>query len=514
MSEKPIKLTNACSVMKKPVAVSLVLLVVLVLSVRLWLSFSVSGLSSDQSYWHVRNVESILATGKPLFEDSLAWNGRAVVFSPVFDYVIALFALFMSVDVAAKFVPALFGALLVVIVYLLAKRLTNHAGVSLFTALLSALVPIWLQETLNQLTPITLVVPLMGFLLYALLRIHEPRWLMIYVVTLAFTAFVHPLSMLLAITLAVYLVLARVEGIPVDRPLLEVSLFSIFFILWVQFLMYKKLLFIHGLGIIWQNIPSSLLAEIFSRVSVIGAIAQVGIVPLLTAAYLAYRYVFAVQYKELSLVMSFGLATGLLLSFRLLEPNQGLVLLSFAGIVLFAYAFALFIPFLQRTRFSRMMPLIILLWCVFALATKLWPASIAVSNTLEFFPPEEQRAMEWISRVTTKDATVVALAEEGQRINAVAKRKSMIDSHFLGRVDASQRAEDLKRIFLSSIELEAVEIFDKYDADYLYVSSAVQQSFGKTVPRYMESGNCFNLVYDQSAKIYEKSPGCTVRVIT
>ncbi len=64
--------------------------------------------------------------GKPIFEDALSYTGRNFIFSPVFHYIIAFFALFMPIAYAAKIIPNIFAAALVFIVFLLAKNLTRN----------------------------------------------------------------------------------------------------------------------------------------------------------------------------------------------------------------------------------------------------------------------------------------------------------------------------------------------------------------------------------------------------
>ncbi len=485
---------------------------VLVFALNVVFSLQTSGFSSDESYWHSRNIEAIRSGARPLFDDPLAWGGRQVTFSPLYEYLVTVLSLAFPLVTGIKVVNAFFASLLCIVVYLLAFRLTKNHVFSLFTSLLSAIVPVWVQETLNTLSPLALVVPLVGFLLYCLLRIHERSWLNAYIFFVAVVAFLHPLSLLFAASLVVYLVLQRIVRGNHDQYVVEASLFSVLLIVWAQLLLYKKLLFQHGTAVIWQNIPSELVSQIFGKITVLGAIGSFGVFPVLVGAYLTYKYVFRVSNKELSLVMSLGLASGFLLFFRLLKPIVGLVFLHLSTMILFSYGLLLLWNYLEQTRVSKWRS-VILACCmlgVFLLAG--WSAQSVLAENIHAFPVVEQQAMRWLGNNTAEKSTVAGLVDEGQRLNAVGRRKTFMDDFFLGRLDGDQRTRDLQRLFTTPIELEAVELADKYSVDYVYVSPAARKQFGKNMLSYLNESNCFIRVYKNSVEIYEKLQFCKLQV--
>ena len=96
----------------------------------------------------------------------------------------AFFALFLPAIFAAKLVTNIFAASLVFFIYLIAKRITNNSFVSLATAFLSGFVPVFFADTVTELTPISIVIPLMFLLIYALMNIKDKTWLYGYLILL------------------------------------------------------------------------------------------------------------------------------------------------------------------------------------------------------------------------------------------------------------------------------------------------------------------------------------------
>ena len=125
---------------------------------------------NDDGYLNYRLVEHISQTGKPLIYDPLSYNGRDLVYSPVFHYILAIFNLFLPLDIVFKIIPSIFISLLVFVVYRLAYLLVEDRNLSIFASLLSGFVPIVFVGTLNKISVYTLVLPLVFYLLYRFLR--------------------------------------------------------------------------------------------------------------------------------------------------------------------------------------------------------------------------------------------------------------------------------------------------------------------------------------------------------
>jgi len=205
----------------------LILIFVLVLATRLFFAFQTEGFLTDESYFHIRQVNNILETGLPLFEDELLPEGRLFTFSPLFDYVLWFFSLFGPIEVMGKIVSNLFATSLLIGIYLFARLFTRNEHVALVSALISGFIPIFIGETFASISVYPLAFSLLLFFLYTYL--HLPENLAWFVITLFILVFLHPISLIFILGLCFYYLLVIIEGLPLEKWESEVILFSLFF---------------------------------------------------------------------------------------------------------------------------------------------------------------------------------------------------------------------------------------------------------------------------------------------
>lgn len=496
--------------MSKRTAILLVVLFAIVIATRLYFSFSIPYFSSDDSYFHLRQIEQIRDTGLPIIDDDLSFSGRTHIFSPVFHYFIALFTLFMPAIFAAKLITNIFAASLVFFIYLIAKRITNNSFVSLTTAFLSGFVPVFFANTVTELTPISIVVPLMFLLIYAFMNIKDKAWLYCYLILLVILTLMHPLILLFVLGLCIYLLLILIEKLKQSREELEISVFSIFFVLWAYFIMYKKLFVFHGPAVIWQNIPPDILSNYFAKASILGVIYNIGIVPFVLGLYVIYWFSFKKKNRQIYFIVAFAASAGLLLWLRLINLNIGLMVFGIVLVILFAQWFNYFIAYVKKSRASNFLSLFIALVFVGLFVFSVYPSIAMAKENINKISPEELAALKWINENTPMDAVIIAVPDEGNLIAAMAKRSTVIDSRFLLQHDAKQRFADVKRIYTAYLEIEVVSLLDKYRADYIYFSDNAKELFDKDELSYV--GKCFEKVYDKDVQIYQRK-GCELTVI-
>jgi hypothetical protein len=484
----------------------------IVFALRLWIAFSTPGLSGDDAYFQLRQVEHIRQTGLPLFDDPLSYGSRTYAFSPVFHYVVAASSFLLSLPVAVKVVPNLLATLLMLVIYGIVNRLSKKEGVALFIAIFSAFVPVWFGHTINTLSTATLAVPLLFFVVYSLLRVEERSWRYIYLASLILLAFTHPIVLLFVLGLMLYMVLVLVESLEVERTELEIALFSVFFVLWSQFLLYKKFILAHGPAVIWQNIPPSLLSSLFSDVTVLTAFYQIGILPVLYGVFVVYRYLFRRKHKMTYFLIAFALAAGLLLWFRLIPVRLGLILLGMFLIVLFSRWVDFYLGYLLTTRIHRWRPLFIIMLVVAFIASSVLPA-IADARSVQqgSVDPAGMRAYGWLRQNVPSDAVVAAGVNEGHRIAALGQRKNVLDAHFLLQRDAKQRLHDVNRMFSTTFGVEAVELMDRYGVRAILLSPESKRDYGIATLTYASPSKCFARVFAESGyEIFVKHAYCTV----
>ena len=151
---------------KSAVVVGLIFL--MALGFRLFFAFQTPNLDYD-AYFNLRQVASIQEQGLPFFEDELSFGGRTLHFIPVFPYILGFFSFFLPLLFTLKLIPNIFAASIVIINYLIAKRITKDENSSLFCAFISAFIPLFIAETFNSVSVYTLVIPLTFLSLYFLM---------------------------------------------------------------------------------------------------------------------------------------------------------------------------------------------------------------------------------------------------------------------------------------------------------------------------------------------------------
>ncbi len=487
--------------------VGLTVIFLFVLAARLYFAFQTPYYSSDESYLDVRSIES-LQHGKLLWHDPLGSGGRTLVRSPVFDAILAFFTLFMPFNLALKIIPNIFASLLVIPAFLIARRLTNNTPISLFSALLAGLVPAYFAHTFNHVSPHTLSITLFFFLTYSWLNTPARSWIYLFLALLLIFVFLSPLSIILVLSIGVYLALATLEKLKPKTAEYELGLFSVFFALWAQFLLYKKLILFHGPAVIWQNIPNELLSSFYSNVTMLGAIAQIGIFPLVDGTYALYKTAFKEPRKETLMLLSITLVSALMLWFKLVNVTTGFMLLGITLAILFSKSLLLMLTYLHETKIRRYTTLIVAFTMISAFATTAYPAYTQAQSQLEqTLTQEEADALTTLQKTTASDATIIAPAHYGNYITTLAQRKNVIDTYFFLQPRSSERYQDVARLYKTSFETEAVELLDKYDAMYIIVPPGLRDlSYGDSP--------CFKRIQATNIIIYEKDAACEVKVVS
>jgi 4-amino-4-deoxy-L-arabinose transferase-like glycosyltransferase len=183
----------------------LAIIFILVLATRLFLVLPEKGFDYE-AYDALRQAENIKETGAPLFIDPLSYSGRIFVFPPLFYYVLAGFSFFMPLELAAKIVPSLAFATLVIAIYLIAKRLTKNKTAALIAAFFSGFVPI-VFYSLSQISVYSLSLPLIFFLSYTFLRIEEKGFATLSITLIILLLLTHSSVFILLISFIIYFII-------------------------------------------------------------------------------------------------------------------------------------------------------------------------------------------------------------------------------------------------------------------------------------------------------------------
>ncbi|MDO8661106.1 MAG: hypothetical protein Q7K43_04405, partial [Candidatus Woesearchaeota archaeon] len=437
----------------------LIILIIAIFGIRLWYSLNTPGFSSDESYFHVRQVESILSTGLPFWHDTLAWGGRQVIFSPVYDYFLAGFAYVFGANLGLSIGAELLATLLSLVVALLAYRLTMRAQISLLAGALIAITPVWVGHSLNQLWPQSLAILLLTLLLLVFETYHS-YWIAILV------AFTHPLSIVwIAVSagMVFLLWLAKIR----NNVIAKTSIIS-FIIAVINFAIWLPALMLHGMQIL-NPLPQSLVAEFVGTASVLGILLSIGVLPVLGATITTYVELFNSRAKNLVKLISLAIICAALLASPLGPKPEIIILLSISVSLLFVAWSEQAVTYWKSTRLAQHTKTIAVMVTLLVLFTTALPLATVHQQLQNSFSYKDQLVLQWIAEKTPIESTILAIPTEGQRIASQTNRKTVLDTTFTGRTDGVERAKDVQRLYQTSIELEAIQLLDKYNADYIFL---------------------------------------------
>ncbi|MBW2969867.1 hypothetical protein KY319_01965 [Candidatus Woesearchaeota archaeon] len=477
-------------------------IVLIVLAIRLYAAYQTPYFSSDESYLHLRTIETI-QEGKSPWHDELGYGGRTLAISPLFDAIIALFTLLIPASIALKIIPNLLAALLVIPVYLIAKKLTKKTWIALFTAIFASIIPEFFSQTFNQITPLTLAIPIFFMLTYAWSQVPQKIWTITFLILLLILSFLHPLAIMFVLSLIAYIILTELEKLKPTTAEYELGLFAIFFTLWAQFLLYKKLILFHGPAVIWQNMPTELLSTFYTNITAFDAIWRIGLAPLTGGMYALYRTAFKKPQKETQLLFGICLVSIILLWFKLVDIHTGFILLGITLTLLFSQRIEFLIKFISDTKISKLTPVIITIILISALTTVVYPAYAETKAQLDqTITTEEFNTLTKISQETDPDAVIIAPPKYGNYITAIAKRKNVIDDYYFLIPQINERYQDVKRLYKTPFETEAVELFDKYKATHILTPPGKQIGYADS--------KCFKQIIPN---VFEKNPDCKIKVV-
>ncbi len=476
-----------------------------------------------------RQVQSIYSSGFPLFHDPLSFGGRDRVFIPVFYYFMAFLNLFFSKTIIIKVIPNLVAASVVFPSFLLLRHITNNDFFSVLTSLLVGLVPAGFFIGVNDGSSVSFTLPLMIWVFYLFVKSKKAgrhlNWLLVLLIIIGLTDW---LSVVLLFTLVFYFIIVKVQGLKLTGKEEEIVLFFLFFTSWVFLVVFKKALLFHGSSILWLNVPSAEINNVFARIGVVDAILSSGLVPLILSSFSYYHAFFSSRKKSLFLLISFSFVPALALWFRIIELRIGLLLLSVSLALLGGFGLSLINDYFLKTKFSFLSkPLILLIvffFVIISLLVVLPPVLNNVpNNNIAFNRPllADESVLLWARNNIPANSTIVGMPEEGSMISYLSGLKNVIDDDYLLVNRADERYNDVMSIYKARFKIDAVRLMEKYGADYLLVTRTAALRTGVEIPLFLLRGDndCFRLVKQekdpvtkQLSRLYERT--CSLRVIT
>jgi|SRR3989338_1025378 len=485
----------------KKISSKLILAIIFIVSIifQLFFSLSTENFSSDDAYLNLRLTQHISENKAHLNYDNLSYGGRELIYPVLFYY---LFALLSFVPFAFKLLPIIFSSLIILIVYLISFEFTKDERVSLLASFISAFIPVYFSLTLNKFSIFSLAIPIFFFMLYCFIKMDQERKYLDYFVMFSFILpLLHPIAFLIPISFIFYLILTTTEGIEVSKLKKEAIVFSIFLIILIQFILYKKAFLNYGFSVIWQNIPKLILDNYFSNINIFKAIIGLGILPLIYGlAGVVYSY-FKSKKDSFFLINGVLLGVFLLLILRLININLGLAFLGISLTILSAVSLSRYFAYLKITKFQRFENYILLGIVLAIIILSVFPSFLTSRSIIKSTLADDDTSLfVQIREKTPPGSTILAPLEVGHLITYHGKRKNVIDSNFLMAQNSEQRYLDVMEIYTTPFEIEALELMKKYRVDYMIINEKIKEIYKIKEVSYIKDEKCFKEVFNN---VYE-----------
>src|SRR3989339_601693 len=428
----------------------LFLIFLLAFGFRLIFLFRIPFFSSDETYFHLRHSKYILENFLPLIYDPQSYGGNIVLHTHIFHYFLSFFDLLFSDIAVYKILPAILASSIVIIIYYFIKDITKNDFAALFGALLAAFIPSYIAMTLNQVSVLSIFIPLLLLGLYFFLEIKDKQKWFLY--------------------------------------------FSIILIL------YKSLYLKQGITAIWQNLPLELYGQIFQNFNIFDTINSIGFIPLILGimGLLLYRE----KNRTITLLRAILIADFTLLLLRLIPFQEGILFMAVILCITAGISMNTFIHYFRLTKFARLEKIVLSTFIILTVISLVIP-SVSVATELIYtgIQKEEIEAMQWLKFNTPHSSVVLGNVYEGNLIINLADRTNVWDTQFF---HAEERITDVKTIYTTESLIKAKRALDSYGVDYIYFSEKTQEFYGVESLVYTSDESCFKEVYkNEFATIYQ-----------
>ncbi|MBU4502476.1 MAG: hypothetical protein KKA79_07805 [Nanoarchaeota archaeon] len=478
-----------------------ILIFIISIIFRLYFSFQNPYYSDSESFFHLRNIEHIQETYMPLSFDPLSYDGRNIREVPLFDYLLAGLSF---IPHAYKIIPTILISLTVIIAYMIALKLTKDNTSAILSALMTAFLPAVIIPTLNKISIFSLILPLSLYMVYCLIRIEEKRFLNHFVLLCFALPIIHPLALLVSVSFFVYIFLVIAEpDLKLNLLRKEAIMFSIFLALLIEFIIFKKAFLSFGFTIIWQNIPTQILADYFEQANLLDIIYTVGIIPFILGIIgIVFGLIRDKTHFGL-ITISIAIAPLALLALKLINLGDALIVLSPVLAIISAIAMIKFFRYIRLTKFASYeivaKGFIFILIIITMIIPSFSTAQQAMENTITedeiiVLKTLEQEAAQDEQEAENVDITIASSLEEGHYVTYFAKRKVFMDEKFLYTPNVNIRYNNLKTLYTTISGKEALRIANKYGIDYIYISPRTKEIFGIKELAYTTDEKCFRKI--------------------
>ncbi len=489
---------NANTMELKKEKIILFLIFLLSFGFRLFFLFRVPFFSSDEAYFNLRHANYILENFLPIIYDPQSYGGNIILNTHIFHYFLGFFDLFFSNFIVYKILPCLLASSIVIIIYYFIKEVTKNESAALFGALLGAFIPSYIGASLNQISVLSLFVPLFLLCLYFFLNIKErQRW---FLYSAAVLVLLDPLDLLMLFTIIIFSLLMYAESFSLKKEEKEgIGLFIVFFVL-VNLILYKTLYLEQGLTAIWQNLPLELYGQIFQNFNLFETINSIGFIPLILG--IIGLIIYKEKNRTITLFKAILMADFTLLLLRLIPFQVGILFIAIILCICAGISIDRFIQYFRLTKFAKSEKMVLSIFILLTMVSLIIPSTnIALDVVDNGIHIEEIEAMQWIKFNTPRSSVILGNVYEGNMIIALADRINVWDTQFF---HAEDRITDVEIIFTTESLIKAKKSMDRYNVDYIYFSEKTKEIYDVEGLAYVKDESCFKELYkNEFASIYQ-----------
>ncbi|MBN1503139.1 hypothetical protein JW930_06340 [Candidatus Woesearchaeota archaeon] len=479
-----------------------IMVFVLAVCARTYVALQTDYFNDDQSYFALRQIEHIKEKGTPLFKDLL--NQREYYSLPTLYYLLTGFSFLLPMNIVAKIILNILASSSSIIIYLISLKLTRNRTASILSSILSAFFPLYIGETTNNITIYSVAIPLLLLSLLFFYKIdsqnHTPYG---FLTSLILLIIFSQISFLFIFGLLCYSLLCYIEKIRQSKEEIEIIFFGFFFFLWTNFIVYKKAFQVHGIRMIWQNIPSGLLQHFFFKIGILEALYSVGVLPIILGIFVVYQYLFKKKSQQMYVIIGLLIGTFILFWFRFVSVILALIIMGNCLIILSSQAFKDIMLYINKTKISSYKNILLGIIFTICLLTSILPSIWYGLSSLGDVPNNvEIDAYKWIKNTTDNTAIVLTPFDKGILVNYFAERPNVIDYNFLSFSDANLRFNDTETMYSTQYKISALSLLNKYSIEYIYLDQDIREQYNISAIKYIDD-NCFDQVYSkESVKVY------------
>ncbi len=482
--------------MNKSTKIWLIAIFAFVLALRLIIAFQIQYLDYE-AYSTLRHVNSIKDSGLPLFKDELSYSGRTHVFSPVYHYFLALFSLFIPLELVAKIVPNILATLTLIVVFFIARTITEEDTTSLLTAGISGIVPVFFNNTINNASIYSAVIPLFFLTVYYFIStLRDETYVNKLLISMVALTLIHPASFILVLSLLIYAAFVKIQGFRESKRTSELVLFFLFLVFWVNMIIYKNAFLFHKETVIWQNVPQTVLMQFFGEVTFIESILSIGALPLIFGLISIYSAFFIIKRKTLTLLMSICTAIFLLVWLQFIQLSIGLMFLGIALCVMSAEALRKIYDSSKMLKLKNAAKYFVYGSAIIALITFL-PTVTYILNNQDSRPGQEDVvAFKWLKENVPENSVILTHPKEGSAMSFYSGKKNVMDENYLLIPNIDARYKDVTGVYKQRFLTSALETFNYYGINYVLLTNYSQEKLG-IKKLYFLDDSCFEYVYPE-----------------